>query len=65
MDPSDNALVGKYTDVSNALFHSLLVGSVEPTGRHTSNQSMAINEDVELRELMCATVFLAKLMQCS
>ncbi len=59
MDPSDNTLVAKCTDVSNALVYGLLVGSVEPSGGHTSNHNLAISEDVELRDMMCAGVLLA------
>ncbi len=45
----------------NALVYDLLMGSVESTGGHTSNHSLAISEDVEIRDMMCATVFLVKL----
>lgn len=54
MDPNDNILVGKCTDVSDALVYGLLVGSMEPTGGHTSDHSLAVSKDVELHDMMCA-----------
>ncbi len=61
VNSSDIPLLCKWTDVSNALACGILVVSVVPTGSHTSSHSLSISEDVELCDMMCATVFLTKL----